>query len=100
MYGVLDQKAAEKMRNGPAAARPTHRRHGLSERQLDIVRLMPAGPSNKDIAAALHIAEGSVKVYMSRIFDVLGVDSRFQVALWAMRNAAALDPVTPIVEQA
>lgn len=61
----------------------------LTEREIGILRLLAAGRSNKEIAAALHLTEGTVKGYVSAIFDKLGVEDRTQAALYAVRHGLA-----------
>lgn len=53
----------------------------LSDRDRRIVEGAAAGLRNKDIAESLGISEGSVKVYLHRIFDKLGVSNRTELAL-------------------
>jgi DNA-binding NarL/FixJ family response regulator len=55
----------------------------LSDRERDVVRLIAAGSSNKEIAAKLFIAEGTVKNHVTHIFEKLGVTDRTQAALKA-----------------
>ncbi len=55
----------------------------LSERELEILRLVAKGASNKEIAAALFIAEGTVKNHLTHILSKLGVRDRTQAALKA-----------------
>ncbi|MEM9558510.1 MAG: response regulator transcription factor [Acidobacteriota bacterium] len=55
----------------------------LSERELDILRLLADGLPNKAIAARLHLADGTVKNYVTSILAKLGVDDRLQAALKA-----------------
>jgi len=55
----------------------------LSERELEVLRLLAQGASNKQIAAQLYLAEGTVKNYISTIFDKLSVEDRTQAALKA-----------------
>jgi DNA-binding NarL/FixJ family response regulator len=55
----------------------------LSERELDVLRCLARGASNKEIAAQLRIAEGTVKNHMTNIFEKLDVDDRTQAALKA-----------------
>ncbi len=55
----------------------------LSERELDILRLMAEGDSNKEIAAALYIAEGTVKNHVTNVLGKLGVRDRTQAVLRA-----------------
>ena len=57
----------------------------LTERELDVLRLVARGQSNKEIALGLHIAEKTVKVHVSNILGKLGVPSRTQAALYAIR---------------
>jgi DNA-binding NarL/FixJ family response regulator len=55
----------------------------LSERELEVLRLLAGGNNNKQIAAQLYLAEGTVKNYISTIFDKLSVEDRTQAALKA-----------------
>ncbi len=55
----------------------------LSERELQVLRLLAAGSSNKEIALALHLAEGTVKNHITNILGKLGVRDRTQAALQA-----------------
>jgi DNA-binding NarL/FixJ family response regulator len=57
----------------------------LTERQLEVVRLLARGQSNKEIARALGITEGTVKVHLLSVFRVLGVRNRTQAVLSAQR---------------
>ncbi len=63
----------------------------LSERELEILRLLAAGASNRQIAGQLFLAEGTVKNYISAILDKLGVSDRTQAALRA-RELGLLKP--------
>jgi len=55
----------------------------LSQRELDVLRHLAHGRSNKEIAAALSIAEGTAKNHMTSILNKLGVADRTQAALRA-----------------
>lgn len=55
----------------------------LSERELEVLRHLAQGKSNKEIAAALGIAEGTAKNHMTNILGKLGVFDRTQAALRA-----------------
>lgn len=55
----------------------------LSRRELEILRLVAAGASNKEIAAALFITEGTVKNHITNILAKLGVSDRTQAAVKA-----------------
>lgn len=55
----------------------------LSDRELEVLRLVATGASNKEIAATLVIAEGTVKNHVTNILGKLGVRDRTQAALKA-----------------
>ena len=55
----------------------------LSERELEIIRQLATGDSNKEIAARLYITEGTVKNHVTNILGKLGVRDRTQAALKA-----------------
>jgi DNA-binding NarL/FixJ family response regulator len=61
----------------------------LTEREAGILRLIAEGRSNKEIAATLYLTEGTVKGYVSTIFDKLGVEDRTQAALYAVKHGLA-----------
>jgi DNA-binding NarL/FixJ family response regulator len=53
----------------------------LSEREAEVARLVGSGASNKDVARALHISEGTAKNHVSKILRKLGLRDRTQLAL-------------------
>jgi DNA-binding NarL/FixJ family response regulator len=55
----------------------------LSEREMEIVRLLASGASNKEIAVRLYITEGTVKNHITDIFRKLGVTDRKNAGLKA-----------------
>jgi NarL family two-component system response regulator LiaR len=57
----------------------------LTERETEVLRLLAQGQANKQIARSLHIAEKTVKVHVSNILGKLGVQSRTQATLYAIR---------------
>jgi DNA-binding NarL/FixJ family response regulator len=57
--------------------------HPLSERELEIVQLLARGATNREIAAALVVAEGTVKNHLTNILGKLGARDRAQAALIA-----------------
>ena len=59
---------------------------GLTERELDVLRLLGAGKSNADIAGELYLAEATVKSYVSRMLDKLGCANRTQAGLLAAES--------------
>jgi len=62
------------------------RRYSLTRREGQLVSLLSQGLKNKEIATALNISEGTVKVYLSRLFQKLGVKDRFELALYGLKN--------------
>ncbi|HJP83447.1 MAG TPA: response regulator transcription factor [Fimbriimonadaceae bacterium] len=58
----------------------------LTSRELDILRLIASGRSNKEIAGDLTLTEGTVKGYVSNVLAKLGVQDRTQAALLAVRE--------------
>ena len=62
----------------------------LSTREIDVVRCLAEGLSNREIAQRLKLTEHTVKNYLFRIFDKLGVSSRVEVVLYALGGGAPL----------
>lgn len=58
----------------------------LSERESEVLVLIAAGMTNKEIARRMGIAEKTVKAHLTNIFQRIGVRDRTQAALWAERN--------------
>ncbi len=61
----------------------------LNDREKDVLRLLGSGLTNADIAARLYLSEGTVRNYISSIFDKLGVSDRTQAAVLALRYGLA-----------
>ena len=75
------QAAARLMREVRTPESP----EALSERETEVLRLVAQGYSNKDIAEALTLSDKTVKTHVSRILGKLGLPSRTQAALYAVR---------------
>ncbi|MEM9089040.1 MAG: response regulator transcription factor [Cyanobacteria bacterium P01_F01_bin.53] len=58
----------------------------FSARDVDILKLLGQGHSNREIATALHLTEGTIKNHLTSIFTQLDVRDRTQAALWAHEN--------------
>jgi two-component system nitrate/nitrite response regulator NarL len=58
----------------------------LSQRELDIIRGLADGHSNKAIAKELAITEATVKVHLKTVLRKLGATNRTQVAIWAVQH--------------
>ncbi|MCS7043344.1 MAG: response regulator transcription factor [Bryobacteraceae bacterium] len=67
--------------HGPKAIR-------LTPREGQLVTLLVQGLKNKEIAYQLGLSEGTVKVYLSRLFQKVGAKDRFELALFGLRNLA------------
>jgi DNA-binding NarL/FixJ family response regulator len=75
--GLTSSLRAES-RDGPDAE--------LTTRELEILRLLGAGKTNKEIAAELQISERTARTHVSNILGKLDLTSRTQAALWAVRQ--------------
>lgn len=66
--------------------------HGLSPRERQIAEAVALGMRNREIGETLGMTEGSVKVYLNRIFDKLGLDNRTELAIRVhQRTSGALN---------
>ena len=74
-------------------ARPVRREWpgGLSEREVEVLRLIARGLSNRQMAAALVISEKTVSHHVQHIYDKLDVSTRAAATLFAMRNNLIFD---------
>ncbi len=65
---------------------------GLSEREAEVLTLVAAGKTNKQIAGSLHLSERTVARHLSNIFTKIGVTTRTAAAAFAYEHAADLPP--------
>ena len=56
--------------------------HGITDKEREILTLVAAGRSNKEIAAELFLGEGTVRNYLSSLLDKLGLRDRTQLAVY------------------
>jgi two-component system nitrate/nitrite response regulator NarL len=63
----------------------------LSEREIDVLRGLMVGASNKAIARVLKITEATVKVHLRAVLRKIRVNNRTQAAIWATNNSAAMN---------
>jgi DNA-binding NarL/FixJ family response regulator len=63
--------------------------HGLSERELTIVRALAQGLTNKQIGRELCVSEQTVKFHLRNIYRKLAIGSRVEAARWAIANGLA-----------
>jgi DNA-binding NarL/FixJ family response regulator len=81
----LAPQAAARLMHELVAPEPTTGSTVLTERETEVLRLLARGEANKQIARTLSIAEKTVKTHVSNILAKLGVQSRTQAALYAVR---------------
>ena len=86
----------EEARNGAFGGSFSIRvRHGLSEREEQVLRDLVKGRSNKIIARKLDIAEATVKVHLKSILRKIRMANRTQAAIWALENGYGADGPHP-----
>lgn len=79
---------AESSAPRPATTSSTRGGSTLTPREAEIAELVALGLTNKEIAARLSIAPGTVRIHVERILGRLGLTSRVQVATWVVRAEA------------
>ena len=96
LCGAIHAAAAGQVRLAPQAparlmneVRAPENPDMLTEREIEVLRLLAQGQANKEIARSLHIAEKTVKTHVSNILAKLGLQSRTQAALYALRVGIA-----------
>lgn len=60
--------------------------HPLSEREVDVLRLLATGLGNRQIGELLFVTENTIKTHVVHIIGKLGVSDRVQAAVWAARH--------------
>ena len=82
--GVSDLiQALRRMKPSGNASGPG-RNFGLSSREMQVIALIVAGYTNKDLARELGISENTAKHHLTNIFDKLGVSNRLELVLYAV----------------
>jgi DNA-binding NarL/FixJ family response regulator len=76
----------ERVRHPDWMAGESERSEGLTRREVEVVRELIAGHSNKQISRTLGISEQSAKNLVSRVLTKLGLESRVQVAVYAVNT--------------
>ena len=87
--GTIMRQAATPGAAPPSPAEPPV--EPLTEREHEVLHLLAQGHNNPEIARRLHLAAGTVRNYVSSIFQKLGVSDRTQAALAAVRLGLAED---------
>ncbi len=73
---TIAQRLADRAMSGPP----------VTEREIEVLRLVAAGMTNKEIASTLFIAEGTVKTHLNSIHEKLGVRDRTEAVMVAVRR--------------
>jgi DNA-binding NarL/FixJ family response regulator len=82
----IDPVVARRLMSSLREARDDDPTSDLTSRELDVLRQVAVGKPNKQIAAELAISERTARTHVSRILRKLGLSSRTQAALWAVRE--------------
>ena len=67
---------------------------GLATRERQIADLVGRGMRNRDIAAALSMSEGTVKVYLHNVYQKLGIENRTELALLTLGKTGTISKVS------
>jgi NarL family two-component system response regulator LiaR len=82
----LDPEIARKLMQEFTNPQPATPKHDLTERELEVLRLIAQGKSNKDISEDLVLSEKTVKTHVSNILQKLHLTDRTQAAVYALRQ--------------
>jgi DNA-binding NarL/FixJ family response regulator len=84
---AITRRLIEDFCHGPAPGTPVAEAAGrLSERELDVVRLVARGLSNAELAATLYLSEATVKSHIARILAKLDLRDRVQICVYAYEH--------------
>ena len=87
---VVELEAVD--RPDSAAADWPGRRHGLTEREAEILTLICRGMSNQQVAQRLYLSINSVKTYIRTAYRKIGAESRSQAVIWGLRHGFVPTP--------
>lgn len=79
----LHPRVARYLFKGTKRPNDTNGTGHLTPREKEVLELVAKGLSNKEVAQALHLSEGTVKVHVSNILGKLDASSRTEAAVWA-----------------
>ena len=83
---ALDKPVASAIGRAGTHLHPAAEEKGLSKRELEVLRALAEGKSNKEIARTLWLAQQTVKFHLTSIYRKLDVSSRTQAVNWAYRH--------------
>jgi DNA-binding NarL/FixJ family response regulator len=83
--GLMDIAGGEGV---AAATKPAHSTTiSLTPRESQLVSLLVQGLKNKEIASCIGITEGTVRIYLSKLFAKIGARDRFELAVFGLKNS-------------
>ena len=85
---ILHEFRQMSARPAPAPKAPDE----LTAREVEVLKLVASGATNREIATALSIAENTVKIHMRNILEKLHLQNRIQATAYAVRQGLAEDP--------
>jgi NarL family two-component system response regulator LiaR len=83
---VGDQPAAPGSKGAVKPDRSVESVNDLTERELEVLRWIAGGLTNREIAERMVISEKTVKTHVSNVFSKLGLEDRTQAAIWALKH--------------
>ena len=89
--GRLDRRAVDAVLESAGQAGPRKRSDrswpaGLTDREVDVLRSLAGGRSNKEIARELHISEATVHTHLVNVYGKIGLNTRAGATLFALEN--------------
>ena len=83
---VVTERLLRGLEHAPLSPSPDYPNEELTDRESEVLRLMTGGYSNREIASALKLSEGTVKNHVSNILGKLGVRDRTRAVLKAIER--------------
>lgn len=81
-----DQQGHGGKQEASQPARPAASPNDLTERELEVLRWIASGLTNREIAERMIISEKTVKTHVSNVLGKLGLEDRTQAAIWALKH--------------
>ena len=72
--------------SGKLSTSTPNQSYGLTTREIEVISLVTEGCSNKELAFRMNITEDTVKRHLTNIFDKVGMSTRLELALFALKN--------------
>jgi HD-GYP domain-containing protein (c-di-GMP phosphodiesterase class II) len=91
LYADAVQALADELEGVPHRRRSSEWPSGLTDREVEVLRLVCIGQSRKEMAKALFLSENTVRHHIEHIYDKIGVSSRAAAALFAMEHQLLLE---------